>query len=72
MSRLKQIRVINSLIQSIQTILKNQCSLSDDDVKVLEEAKIMLQELKRKKGKTNEQILTEVVKVVQTITKYFL
>ena len=72
MSRLKQIRVINSLIQSIETILKNQCSLSDDDVKVLEKAIIMLQELERKKGKTNEQILTEVVKVVQTITKYFM
>lgn len=72
MSRLKQIRIINSLIQSIKTILKNQCSLSDDDKKVLDEAIIMLQELERKKGKTNEQILTEVVKVVKIITKYFM
>jgi hypothetical protein len=72
MSRLKQIRTINSLIQSIETITKSQCSLSDDDVKVFDEALMILQDLKRKKGRTNEQILVEIVKVVQTITKYFL
>ena len=65
MSRLKQNRNIDSLIQGIETIKKSQCSLSEEDVNVLDEALEMLLILKRKKGKTNEQILREIVKIVQ-------
>ena len=72
MSRLKQNRNIDSLIESIQTITKNQCSLSEQDLSVLNEALSILHDLKRKKGRTNEQVLKEVVKVVELLTKFFL
>lgn len=72
MSRLKQNRNIDSLIQSIEAIRKSQCSLSDEDLDVLNEALEILVMLKEKKGRTNEQILTEIVKVVELLSKFFL
>ena len=72
MSRLKQNRNIDSLIQSIETIRKSQCSLSEEDVEILNEALEILVVLKRKKGRTNEQVLTEIVKVVELLSKFFL
>ena len=71
MSRLKQNRNIDSLIQGIETIKKSQCSLSEEDVNVLDEALEMLLILKRKKCKTNEQILREIVKIVQLLSTFF-
>lgn len=71
MSRLKQNRNIDSLIQGIETIKKSQCSLSEEDFNVLDEALEMLLILKRKKGKTNEQILREIVKIVQLLSTFF-
>ena len=71
MSRCKQIRNIDSLIQGIETIRKSQCSLSEEDLKVLDEALEMLLVLKGKRGKTNEQILTEIVKIIQLLSKFF-
>jgi hypothetical protein len=71
MSRLKQNRNIDGLIQGIETIKKSQCSLSEEDFNVLDEALELLLILKRKKGKTNEQILTEIVKIVQLLSKFF-
>lgn len=72
MSRLKQNRNIDSLIENIQSITKSQCSLSEKDLKVLNEALSILHNLKKKKGKTNEQVLIEVVKIVELLTKFFL
>jgi hypothetical protein len=72
MSRLKQNQNIDSVIQVITIITKNQCSLSEQDLSVLNEASEKLQALKRKKGKTNEQILLELVKVVELIIKFSL
>lgn len=71
MSRLKQLRFIDSLIDNIQTIKKSQCSLSEPDVKVLNDAIGILTDLRGKKGKTNEQILTEFIKVVELLVKFF-
>lgn len=71
MSRLKQNQNIDNLIESIQVIIENQCSLSDKDLIILNEALSRLQNLKKKKGKTNEQILYEVVKIVEQLTKFF-
>lgn len=72
MSRLKQIQNINNLIQGITVIAESQCSLSEQDRVVLNEALERLQKLKRKKGKTNEQILQEFVKVIELLTKFFV
>jgi hypothetical protein len=72
MSRLKQIQNIDNLIQGITVIAESQCSLSEQDRIVLNEALERLQNLKRKKGKTNEQILQEFVKVIELLTKFFV
>ena len=72
MSRLKQSQNIDSLILGIETIIKNRCSLSDKDLIILNEALSLLKELKRKKGKTNEQILQVVVDVVVLLSRFFM
>ena len=71
MSRLKQNQNINGLIQSIETIAENRRSLSDQDVVILNEALELLNSLKKKKGKTNEDILAIVVKVVGLLSFFF-
>jgi len=72
MSRLKQIQNIDNLIQGITVIAESQCSLSEQDRVVLNEALERLQNLKRKKGKTNEQILDEFAKVIELLTKFLV
>jgi len=71
MSRLKQCQSIDSLIQGIKTIVENRCSLSETGLTVLTQAETLLNELKRKKGRTNEQILQCVVDVVVLLSKFF-
>ncbi|HAO08764.1 MAG TPA: hypothetical protein DCQ50_17700 [Chryseobacterium sp.] len=71
MSRLKQIQIIDTAIQSVASITESQCSLSETDLIVLNEALERLQFLKRKKGKTNEQIRNEIVQVVSLLVKFF-
>ncbi len=71
MSRLKQNQIIDSAIQSIASITESQCSLSEKDLIVLNEALERLQFLKRKKGKTNEQIRQEIAKVVGLLIEFF-
>lgn len=72
MSRLKQIQNIDNLVQGITVIAESQCSLSEQDRVVLNEALERLQNLKRKKGKTNEQILDEFAKIIELLTKFFV
>ncbi len=72
MSRLKQNQSIDNLIQSITVVTKSQCSLSEHDKFVLDEALERLQKLKQKKGKTNQQILEEIAKVIELLTKFFV
>jgi hypothetical protein len=72
MSRLKQNQNIDSLIQSIMTIAESQCSLSVQDKSVLNEVLEKLYNLKPKKGKTNEQILEEIAKIIELLTNFFI
>ena len=71
MSRLKQSQNIDRLIQSINLINENRCSLSDEDVKILDEASTILMNLKRKKGKTNKEIIKAIIDVVELLSKFF-
>lgn len=71
MSRKRQNQNIDSLIQSINTIAENRCSLSDEDVRILNESLNLLENLKKKKGKTNENVLTLVVTVVDLLSCFF-
>jgi hypothetical protein len=72
MPRVKQNQNIDNLIHSIILITKSQCSLSEQDRIVLNEALERLQLLKRKKGKTNQQILEELAKAIELLTKIFV
>lgn len=72
MSRLKQNQNIDNLIKGIKVITESQCSLSEQDRNILNEALEKLQNLKRKKGKTNQQILVEIAKVIELLTKFFV
>lgn len=72
MSRLKQNQNIDNLIKGIEVITESQCSLSEEDRNILNEALEKLQNLKRKKGKTNQQILVEIAKVIELLTKFFV
>lgn len=59
------------MIQSVNSISQNRCSLSDEDLLILNEALSRLQELKKKKGRTNEEVLQIAVTVVELISKVF-
>lgn len=71
MSRLKQNQIIDNAIQSIVSITRSQCSLSEKDLIVLNEALVRLQFLRRKKGRTNKQIQEEIAKSVELIVEFF-
>ncbi|HEY4876389.1 MAG TPA: hypothetical protein VIH86_12505 [Puia sp.] len=71
MSRLKQNRIIDSAMQSIASVTESQCSLSEADLQVLDEALKRLQHLKSKKGKTNGQIQLEIASVVSLLNLFF-
>ena len=71
MSRLKQNRIIDNAIKSVASITQSQCSLSESDLIVVNEVLKRLQFLKRKKGKTNEQIRDEIAKVVVLLIEFF-
>jgi len=71
MSRLKQNQNIDSVIAAITTVMESQCSLSEQDSLVLNEALERLQQLKKKKGKTNQQILVEITKVIELLNNFF-
>jgi hypothetical protein len=70
MSRLKQNQNIDNLVQGIKVIAESQCSLSEQDKSVLDEALKGLKGLKQKKGKTNQQIRQEFAKVVELLIKF--
>ncbi len=72
MSRLKQNQNLDNLIQGVKVIAESQCSLSEQDKIVLSVALERLQNLKRKKGKTNQQILEEIAKMIELLTKFFV
>lgn len=72
MSRLKQTQSIDSLINSINTVTKNRSSYSDDDLKTLNEVLELLEDLKKKKGKTNKLLLDKAALVVELLSKYLL
>lgn len=63
---------MDGLISSIETIKKNQCSLSVEDLNVLNEVVSKLQFLKKKKGLTDKHIQQHVVEIVELINKFFI
>ncbi len=72
MSRLKRNQSIDGLITMIETIQKNQCSLSVEDFNVLNEVILKLHFLKKKKGLTDKHLQQQVVEIVQLINNFFV
>jgi len=72
MSRLKRLQNINSLISTIETIAKSQCSPSETDVNLLNEAITKLNKLKTKKGLTNKHLQLEIAEIVDLINKFLI
>ena len=72
MSRLKRQRNIDGLINVLETISKSQCSLSEYEISLLNNAIAKLNELRRKKGLTNKHYQLEVAGIVDLIIKFLL
>jgi len=70
MSRLKRLRNINGLIEILQTIIKNQCSLSEIELNLLNEAIAKLNRLKSKKGLTDKHYQIEISDIVELIVDF--
>lgn len=70
MSRLKRLQNINGLSESLESIAKNQCSLSEADINLLNDAVAKLNRLKTKKGLTNKHFQLEITDVVELILKF--
>lgn len=70
MARKKQCQNIDNLIQGIEVVIKSRCSLSERDIVILTDALNLLRSLKKKKGRTNEQILQCVVEIVVLLSRF--
>ena len=70
MSRLKRLQNINGLTETLQSIAKSQCSLSEMDVNLLNEAIAKLNRLKTKKGLTDKHYQLQVSDIVELIFKF--
>lgn len=72
MSRLKRLQNIDGLKTSLQTLLQNQCSLSESDVNLLNDAVAKLNRLRTKKGLTDKQYQTEIADIIDLIIKFLI
>lgn len=72
MSRIKRVQNIDGLIQSIQTIAKGQCSLSESDVNLLNDAIAKLNGLRKKKGLTDKHYQLEISEIVDLLIKFLI
>lgn len=71
MSRLKRLKSIDSLIENLQTIITmNQCSLSENDLNLLNKAITKLFMLRKKKGLTDKHYQIEITDIVELIFKF--
>lgn len=71
MSRLKRLQNIDGLLNAI-TIATNQCSLSEDDINLLNDAIAKLNRLRIKKGLTDKQYKSEVSEIIELLIKFFI
>ena len=68
MSRLKRLKSIDGLIENLQAIITmNQCSLSENELNLLNEAIAKLLMLRKKKGLTDKHYQIEISDIVELI-----
>lgn len=71
MSRLKRLQNIDGLINAL-AIATNQCSLSEIDANLLNEATAKLNKLRIKKGLTDKQYKSEISDIVALLIKFLI
>lgn len=71
MSRLKRLQNIDGLLNAL-TIATNQCSLSENDVNLLNAAIAKLNRLRIKKGLTDTQYKAEIADIVALLIKFLI
>ncbi|UZU00099.1 hypothetical protein ODZ84_11240 [Chryseobacterium fluminis] len=71
MSRLKRLKNIDSLIKDLQTIIsQSQCSLSEVELNLLNEAIAKLTMLRSKKGLTDKHYQVEISDILELIYNF--
>ena len=72
MSRKKRLQNIDGLQNVLVTIATDQCSLSENDVNLLNDAIAKLNRLRIKKGLTDKHYKSEISDVVDLIIKFLI
>ena len=70
MSRKTRLQNIDGLLNAL-TIATNQCSLSENDVNLLNDAVAKLNRLRTKKGLTDKQYKSDVSDIVVLLIRFF-
>ena len=71
MSRLKRLKSIDDLIENLQAIITmNQCSLSENELTLLNEALAKLLMFRKKKGLTDKHYQIEISDIVELIFNF--
>jgi hypothetical protein len=71
MSRVKRLQNIDGLLNALTTAT-NQCSLSENDVNLLNDAIAKLNRLRIKKGLTDKQYKSEVSDIIALLIKFLI
>jgi hypothetical protein len=72
MSRKKRLQSIDGLQNVLVTIATNQCSLSENDENLLNDAIAKLNRLRIKKGLTDKHYKSEISDIVDLIIKFLI
>jgi hypothetical protein len=72
MSRKKRLQNIDGLQNVLVTIATDQCSLSESDVNLLNDAIAKLNRLRIKKGLTDKHYKSEISDIVDLIIKFLI
>ncbi len=72
MEKLISSQSIDELIQGINLIIGNRCSLSDQDLHLLSEAVAALEKYKRQKAIKGVAQVLLVARAIELLTKFFL
>ena len=70
MSRLKRLKSIDDLLENVKFVAKNQCSLSEIELNLLNEAIAKLNRLRTKKGLTDKHYQIEISDIVQLLLNF--
>jgi len=63
---------IDDLVQGIESIIENRCSLLDEDRKLLLDVVVLLKKYKQKREVAGVASLLLIVKAIALLTKFFV